>query len=355
MFFIRAFLFLVLVSQNSFAMSYQHHFSLTTMMTYIESSTQQARSFGIAPAGTLDIAISDRFKFYSKASILLETGSHKSALLDEFKPAQQVVLNHAFFDFNPWLLSHFQLGALPMKSWTPDMLISSTRFFGASINQAVPLWASAKLHLQALAAIPSNQELTNRLGGVSEGTPSYWQTGVQLDLPGDLLGIKARGFIWSYDNINGNVAYQSGFMGNQTLGIGSTNSSLAYRFDGYAGSLDFNGVINQWNWSIGGDYIFNDGAPNERNQATKLRILLGHNDYQSTFSLFEIQSDAAIGYYNNAFLGHTNRKGFSYQLEIKVDNTSKIIFDYIHSDLIRQTLVQSNQDAVSINWSYELK
>lgn len=354
MLFIRAFLFFVLVSQNSFAMSYVHKFSFNTKMTYIESATQQARSFGITPAGLLDIKISDKFKFFSKASILLETGSHKSALLDEFKPAQQVILNYAFFDINPWVFTHFDFGAIPMKKWAPDILISSTRFFGATIDQAIPLWAQAQLHLQALTSIPSNQELTNRLGGVSEGTPNYWQAGMQLDLPGDILGINARGFAWGYDNINGNVAYQSGFMGNQTLGIGSTNSTLAYKFNGYAGSLDFNGTVDQWNWGFGGDYIFNDGAPNQRNQATKLRMIIDHNDYQSTLTWFDIQSDATIGYYNNALLGHTNRNGFSYQLEIKIDSTSKIILNYVHSTIIKQTLVQSDQDALSFNWSYQL-
>lgn len=354
MHFIRAFLFFIFLTQNSFAMSYIHKFSFNTKMTYIESATQQARGFGIAPAGSLDITISDKFKFFSKASILLETGSHKSALLDEFKPAQQVILNYAFFDFNPWLLTHFNFGAIPMKNWTADILISSTRFFGASINQAVPLWADAKLNLQALASIPSNQELTNRLGGVSEGTPSYWQAGMQLDLPGDILAIKAKGFVWAYDNINGNVAYQSGFMGNQTLGIGSTNSTLAYKFNGYAGTIDFEGSFDQWSWGLGVDYVFNDGAPNERNQATKFRMSLGHGDYQSSLAWFEIQSDAVIGYYNNALLGHTNRNGLSYQLEYQVDSSSKIIFDYVHSSVIKQTLVQSDQDAVSFNWSYQL-
>ena len=354
MYFIRAFLLLALLTQNLFAMNYDHKFSLNTKMTYIESSTQQARSFGIIPAAILNVKITDKFKFFSKASILLETGSHKSALLDEFKPAQQVVLNHAYFDFNPWLLTHFNFGALPMKDWTPDILISSTRFFGASFDQAIPLWAQAQLHLQGLSAIPSNQELTNRLGGVSEGTPNYWQAGLELDLPGDLLGIKAQGFIWGYDNINGNIAYQSGFMGNQTQGVGSTNSTLAYKFNGYSGSIDFEGIVEEWNWALGGDYIFNDGAPNERSQGVKLRFLFGHSDYQSTLSWFDIQSDAAIGYYNNSLLGHTNRNGYAYQLEVKIDASSKIIFDYTHSTLIRQNLVQSNQDAASFNWSYQL-
>ncbi len=353
MFIIRSFLFFVITITNVFAIEYDYRFSLGSNITYIESPTQQARSFGISPSVIIDLKISEEFKFFSQSSALLETGSHKGTLLDEFKPAQQVVLNYAFFDYSPWKMTHFNLGALPMSKWTPEIHISATRFFGISFVQAFPLWSQASLTFKTLGAIPSNQELTNRLGGVSEGTPSYWQSGVALDLPGDILGINIQGYLWGYSDVNGNVAFQSGFMGNQTVGIGSANTNLAYSFRGYAGRVNLKGLVGSFNWAIGGDYIFNDGAPDERNQAIQSNLIIGLDKHQSSISWFDIQSDAVIGYYNSALYGHTNRTGFALKQEYNFDKQSSFGIELVRAKIKKTTLLQSDQDAVSIWWKVD--
>src|SRR5690606_37210691 len=101
--------------------------------------------------------------FYSKASAILETCSHKGTLLDDFKPDQQVILNYAFFKTHPWESSTLQAGAIPMKEFASDLHIDASRFLGTSANQSFKFLNENILNFFALAAIPSNQELTNRL------------------------------------------------------------------------------------------------------------------------------------------------------------------------------------------------
>ena len=339
----------------AYSLEYSYQFSLGSNITYIESSTQQARSFGIAPSAFIDLKISEEFKFFSQSSALLETGSHKGTLLDEFKPAQQVVLNYAFFDYTPWTKAHVKFGALPMDDWTPDIHISATRFFGASFIQAFPLWADASMTFKTLGAIPSNQELTNRLGNVSEGTPSYWQSGLDLDMPGDILGIKLQGYLWGYSDVDGNVAFQSGFMGNQTVGIGSANTRLAYKFRGYAGSFLLNGMIGQFNWGLGSDYIFNDSAPDERNQALQVNTILGYDKHLATFSWYEVESDSVIGYYNSALRGHTNRDGIALKYEYKASDKMEFGFEIVSAKVKKATLLQSDQDGATLWWNINLE
>lgn len=334
---------------------WQSGFDLTTRALYIESSTQQARSFGIVPGANVTISIQDNLTFFSRASALLETGSYKGTLLDEFKPDQQVVLNHAYFDYRPWESIQLLGGAIPMKDWSMDILIDSTRFLGAGARQKIALWGEAALSIDILGAIPSNQELTNRLGSVSEGTPSYWQTGLSLNLPGDLLGIKTKAYAWGYSNVDGDIAFQSGFMGNQTIGVGSTNTRFAYSYKGFAGSFDIDGEVSTFRWGLGLDYLFNDGAPDERNQATRARINLGHLKHDFTFSYFEIESDASIGYYNNALLGHTNRDGIGLDYTYKYSKDSSVGLKAVRAKTIRSSLLQADQDAISMWWRLNLK
>ena len=327
-------------------------FSLSGNATYVESTAQQARTFGITPSLAIKYPFHETISFYAKASAILETGSHKGTLLDDFKPDQQVVLNYAYFEVSPWQTSQLRLGAIPMKDYANDLHINSSRFLGFSANQEFNFGDQNKLDFFLLAAIPSNQELTNRLGNVSEGTPRYWQAGAQLSLPGDLLGIKLKSYVWEYTNVTGNVAYQSGFMGNQTIGVGSTNTKLAYAFKGITSSVDFNGELSSMRWNFGGDYIFNDGAPNNRNLAKRARFTLGSGDHDFEFSWYEIQSDATIGYYNSALLGHTNRDGLALEYRYQYSKDIKMGMTIVHAQTLRTTLLQADQDAVSLWWEF---
>lgn len=346
----------LLFCASTFAqVQWQSKFDLTTRALYVESSTQQARRFGIIPASEITISIQDNLTFYSRASALLETGSYKGTLLDEFKPDQQVILNHAFFDYAPWSGSQLLAGALPMKDWSTDLLVDSTRFLGVGARQKLPLWAQASVSVDVLGAIPSNQELTNRLGSVSEGTPSYWQAGLTLDLPGDILGILTKAYAWGYSNVDGDIAYQSGFMGNQTQGVGSTNTRFVYSYKGFAGSFDIKGELAPVRWGLGLDYLFNDGAPDERNQATRARVMIGYTQHDFTIGFFEIESDASIGYYNNSMLGHNNREGIQFDYKYQYSKDNSLGLEIVQSKTIRASLLQVDQDAVSLWWHLQLK
>lgn len=337
------------------AVDWQSHFYISSRANYVESTTQQARTFGIAPAVALDIKINEKLNFYSRASALLETGSHKGTLLDEFKPDQQIILNYAYFNYLPWHQAQIKLGAIPMKDWAPDILVADTRFLGAGFIQALSLWNEAKLSLFGLGAIPSNQELTNRLGTVSEGTPSYTQLGLSLELPGDLLAIKTKVFAWNYNDIGGNVAFQSGFMGNQTNGIGSANTRLSYEFKGLAASGSAMSNFSNWYLELAGDYLFNDGAPDNRNQALRARTTIGTGAHDLSLVWYEIESDAAIGYYNNAFLGHTNRDGLALEYKYHHSKAENIGIAFVRAKTLQANLLQADQDAITAWWSLSLK
>lgn len=334
-------------------LNWETSFDLSGKAFYLESATQQARTFGITPAANVDFKFNPQLSFFTRASALLETGSYKGTLLDEFKPDQQVLLNHAYFNLLPWHQFTLDAGAIPMHDKTSDLLVSATRFLGLAANQKINFYGDHSFSLEGLIAIPSNQELTNRLGNVSEGTPTYLQSGLGISLPGDLLNISAKSFLWGYSDVTGNVAFQSGFMGNQTIGIGATNTRLAYNFKGYGAIVDVAGEFTSLKWGLGADYLFNDGAPDSRNQAMRTRFKLAYHDHEFRLSWFEIEADAAIGYYNNAILGHTNREGFSFEYEHEYAQDISFGVNIIHAKTIRATLLQSDQDAVSFWWHFK--
>tara|TARA_R110000868_G_scaffold154736_2_gene380946 strand:+ start:5739 stop:6806 length:1068 start_codon:yes stop_codon:yes gene_type:complete len=329
--------------------------AISSNATYVESSTQQARSFGVTPELRLSINIKEDLTFYSKASAILETGSFKGTLVDEFKPDQQVLLNYGYFSYKPFSTNQLEFGALPMSSRAPRILVASGRFLGAEILQSFSLWGEAKLNFYALSAIPSNQELTNRLGGVSEGTPGYQQLGMDLNLPGDLVAIDFKAFAWSFNNVTGNVAYQSGFMGNQTQGIGSANTRFSYEYEGLGSSLQIKGQTQSFKWGVTTEFIYNDGAPDARNQALRLSPSITISDHQLSLSWFEIEADAAIGYYNESSYGHTNRTGLSFDYLIPFSNDESFGFSYANSKTINTTLLQSDQDVLKMWWRLQLK
>src|SRR5690606_22925901 len=143
--FLRCLLIVLVVHSTSAFAAYKWDvkFDLTVNAQYVEGQTQQARNFGIAPAANFNVQLLENLSFKARASALLEAGSYKGTLLDEFKPDQQVVLNHAYFNYLPWQSMQAQRGASPMKTWTPDMLISSTRFLGVNGIQKISLWSDA--------------------------------------------------------------------------------------------------------------------------------------------------------------------------------------------------------------------
>jgi hypothetical protein len=346
----------LLCSNNLYALEKWHtQFELMSRGLYLESATQQARSFGIEPRLFLQLDLANDLFFHAQASALLETGAHKGTILDEFKPDQQVLLGHAYFDYRPWQNFSARLGALPMREYAQDLLITNTRFLGLTGQQRFNLWSDARVNFYALGAIPSNQELTNRLGGVSEGTPSYWQSGFTLELPGDVLAINLKTFAWGYDNVTGNVAFQSGFMGNQTNGIGSANTKLNYQFKGLSNILELSGELSTWSWLTAFEYIYNDGAPSGRNQAKRVRLQLGPGQHLLNLAWYEIESDAVIGYYNSSLLGHTNRRGYSLDYIYQQSQESSSGLTLVRAKTIRSNLLQSDQDAISLWWKIALK
>ncbi|MBH46835.1 MAG: hypothetical protein CME71_01550 [Halobacteriovorax sp.] len=329
--------------------------AISSNATYVESSTQQARSFGVIPELKLSVTIKENLIFHSKASAILETGSFKGTLVDEFKPDQQVLLNYGYFSYKPFSLSQIEFGALPMNTRAPQILIASGRFLGAELLQSIPLWGEAKLNLYALSAIPSNQELTNRLGGVSEGTPGYQQLGLDLNLPGDLVAIGFKAFAWNYNNVTGNVAYQSGFMGNQTQGIGSSNTRFSYEYEGLGSSLQIKGETQSFKWGLTTDFIYNDAAPDTRNQALRVSPSVTVSDHQISLSWFEIEADSAIGYYNEASYGHTNRTGISLDYFMPLGKEESFGLSMARSKTLKATLLQSDQDVLKMWWRLQLK
>ncbi len=325
---------------------------------FVDNKQVEAQVFGIT--GLLDIKSQLLESLAADISVgfTTEVGSSNAFNnIDEFAPRRQWRLRRAFLKWDPLSFLTARAGAINQRDYDAPLLVTRTAFMGVQQELNFQITKDYRFWIRAQQAIPNNLNLTQRIGVVEDGTPTFLMETVGLELGGDILAFKAQGGRWSYDSLSTGTAYQSQFLGNSIRGGSRLVSSFIYRYSGYTAS----GVIRMhFSDNIGlkifGQFLFNEEAPEERNmgQFLKTALILGH--FQPSFLFFRNESDSSPGFYNSAFFSHNNHEGYSVELRYTDpydDNENKVeaYINYVDSSPIKFSPFQSDTKKVAFSLS----
>ena len=301
------------VSEGKSKLSYRPYFT-----TIVKDDDQASvRVFGTGLDFNYKFAISNTLSSVIRAGVLLETGSSNSLNLKEFAPDRELLLYEASLRFRPQSLKILELdiGSLSLARFHSPLLLGQSVFMG--LNERFKFGGDYNFQLDAIQSIPNNQTLASRSGGIEEGTPSFLMERASLNLGGDLLSFSLSVSHFKFNNLSGEVANQSRYMGND-IGGSALTSYFIYEFEGY--NSTFNLGLNQKGFfkiNIDGEYLFNDKAPDGQNTGYFARGTLSFGDYGLGLEYFRNEKNASPAYYNSKYYGHNNKKGLAGQLSIK--------------------------------------
>lgn len=315
---------------------------------YVDNKQVEARVFALDAYINLNIPWSETVELQVKAGAALETGSNNSFIIDEYAPRRQWSLYEAFVSYTPFQFLDFKVGAVNQGEFDSPLLVTKTAYLSAMEVLNIPFSENHKVYLKLQQAIPNNLNLTQRIGVLESGTPTYMTQTIGADLNGDLFALKLEGTRFEYQDLSTGVAFQSQFLGNSIRGGSALNSAFIYGFKGYnlAGRVRFI-PFDSIGLEFSGQYLFNDKAPEQRNTGTLLTggVLIGNWTVEA--QIFENQSDSSPGFYNSNFYSHNNHEGGALGLKYKNEQDGvEARFFYVDSSPIAFNAFQSDTKKV---------
>lgn len=332
---------------------------------YVDNKQVEARVFGVSGFLGVKADITDTLQLKIKAGATLEVGSNNSFIIDEYAPRRQWRLRDAHFKWSPFDFLSVKAGAVNQGDYNSPLLLTSSAFLALQEKLSINFSENHSFYVRAEQAIPNNFNLTQRIGIVEDGTPSFLIESVGLDLKGDILSLFLEGGMWSFNSLSTGAAYQSQFLGNSVSGGGQLNSDFLYSFSGYnfAGGMEAY-ISDDIGVEFKGQYLYNDKAPEERNkgQLFKAGVILGK--FRPSFTFFRNESDSSVGFYNSALFSHNNHEGTILAVQYKEphidpsksDDHISALIGYADSSPIKFNNFQSDTKKVAfqINFPYDL-
>lgn len=274
--------------------------------TIVESKDTRARVFGVTVGTRLEDKLSPSLMAFLNLDANFETGSNESVgSVAEYEAIQGINLQSGGLRYNPFKALRIEAGALNQRHHKAPLLIGSTAF--AAVEERV---SHGIFYIQATQAIPTNNELTKRLGNVDDGTALFMMETIGIKA-GELNKFEIAISHFMFSGLSSAVAGNSREMGNSVSGISDT-TKFNYTFNGMNVSADMKlTTASGYKVLLGGEYLFNNDAPDGRNMGLLVKGGLEVNSLKFELETFENQSDTSPAYYNDKSYGHNNRKGNS--------------------------------------------
>ena len=238
---------------------------LTTEMNtrILDSEFVKARILGFHIGLDYEYDLSEDMKFFLVSKAILETGSNEViGTFAEYEPNESISLDSGGIIYSPLSSSlELSLGALNQRSLNSPLLIGSHPFAGAQEKLSF-----YNFYIRLQQTIPSNNNLSKRIGAVETGTPYF-----SSESFGGEFGTKHRFQFevshFSFRDLSPSIAEKSQVFGNSTEGTGISTKFL-YGFDGVNLQLKTSFVFSGFELEFGGHYLYNDKAPDDRNKGT---------------------------------------------------------------------------------------
>lgn len=271
----------------------------------VESATVRARVLSMDVGGRLEGKLNDELSYHVWLVGSFENGSNKATgVIAEYEPNQAINLREGGLIYRPYAFLRLDLGSLNQNDFQSPLLVWNTAFAG--LSQRIEYRG---FYLRAMQAIPNNNILTRRAGGIDEGNPLLTTGTLGYEYHSNDFNLHTAVTRYSFESLSSQVAINSKDLGNSTDGIGAATRFL-YGFEGNNLATDLNWKFKK-NWQVqaNGQFLFNEKAPNGRNQGYLAEVGAGPMDFTLRVGTFKNESDTAPAFYNARTFGHNNVKG----------------------------------------------
>jgi len=284
----------------------QVNYSLGMSGDYVESDTVRARVLGIDLGLRLREELTPELTFHVHAFANFENGSNKTTnIRAEYEPNQAVNLREGGLIYRPWSFLKLEAGAINQNRNSSPLLTWNTAFAGALEEVRF-----GDFLLRAQQAVPNNNILARRVGGIDEGTPMFFMETAGFDRKTDDYRLRLEASMFAYEGLSGQVAAVSRDFGNSANNLSERNAQFIYGFRGYNLSGEYVQHFGKdWLVSLEGQYLFNDRAPEGRNTGTLGLLGIGRDSLVVKVGHFRNESDTSPAFYNARMYGHNNMQG----------------------------------------------
>jgi Tfp pilus assembly protein PilZ len=327
---------------------------------YLESDFQKARVTELDARFWARHNLAETFYALIDLGASLQTGSHESVFSDEFQPRQTFYLNEAIVDWSPFSQGQgfefdFTLGAISQGRIKNPLLVTTTAFPGLKERMGYRA-KNFFLSLEAQQSIANHHKQSNRIGNVDEGTPSFFHERATIGYESkDFFLIEAHLGHFAFANLSSSVANESRFMGNSVNGI-QESSQFSFGFQGFESGVSTTFYpVGIWQLSLNARHLFNEKAPDGKNQGLLLSTDSKFDLGEGVFLLNEIMSfrneaDTSPGFYNSKTLGHNNKQGQGASLGLEFTRSQLMIEStYIKAKTIEKSNFQSDSETIVIS------
>jgi len=280
-----------------------------------EGNTTKAKIFGSKANFDYQRFINESLSFHFNVSLTFESGYNESLGVAEYEPLNTLDLRSAGLSYRPVDFYQAEIGSIALSKYNSPLLLGANVFAG--ISQKISFY---HFYIQSLYSVPSNNVLTKRTGVVEEGVPLF-----TMETLGFKYGVKSFLHLaisrFNFSDLPNSTSETSKIIGNSVTGLGK-NSKYLYEFNGINFMLDSKIDINLYGPTFGGEYIKNDKAPEDRNEAQLIRVGFFYHHYEIFSEIFESETDASVAFYNSKDFGHNNMKGSSLGFKYSDDEYS---------------------------------
>ncbi len=308
---------------SSFAASNDYEFvavegsSLSTSLnmnaTNLESNKNNAKLFGVSLGANYAWEMNDSLVFDLGVGVNLEKGSSNTSRdNNEYEASNSISLKEAKITYRPIQSLSLIGGALKQDYIEAPMLLSSSAFLGLR-QEATAEISEIKITIGAQQVIPNNKNTSERLGNVEEGNPVFYNEFVDIRTNKKTANVGVRVQHFAFDKLSNSVASTSHKFGNTPSGV-LGNSDFVSSFVGWHTGVD--GEVNiDNNISLNSkyNYLLNTAANDGHNKGTLIGVGAKYKSNDQVYGIslesFNVESEAAVAYYNSSSYGHTNKKG----------------------------------------------
>gem|GEM_PF-1396828 len=317
----------------------------------------QSQIAGANVVGNFNYKFLENLTFESNVSVNLESGRSQGIFGDQ-EPGSGFYPRSALVHFQPFddVLS-LKAGLIQQSFFRESLFVSNLPFLGLSEtlnykSERIDL----SLRLQQL--IPTSYTISTRVGE-KEATPYFYTTGlegmIRTSRNNFLLGSVTH---YRYESLPSVVAFNSFIYGNTVTNTDVNNAQFIYQFEGIMTQLAFEQKLShslsaQVQWHT----IKNYEAPDDSGEAQVINLIVA-NDFgrwivAGKYKNYFIESDAVPAAYNSHTLGHNNRIGHAYEIDLESKDWG-VIFKgaYVQADLLNVSptridgLQQDNQQTI---------
>lgn len=277
-----------------------------------------------------------------------ETGSNTSLFSEEYSPTSSIYHNEAYARLNLYNIFKLKAGAINQDILENPLLFSSSP--GNGLHQSLE-YTSNKFQVgaQFQQIIPNNEQLSKRLGNISQGTPRLYTSKLFAKLNFNKIEVKASVLKFSFHKLSSATAYQSQFLGNDISGSGQELTSFTYGFKGYStySHLKFN-FLKDYSLKLYGNYLYNQNAPDSSNVGAIYGLKINLFKVSINAEFFENQKNSSIAFYNDKKYGHNNREGSLFSANYLFKNEFTLRVRYIQANYIDLNPYQADQSTYQL-------